>query len=155
MIRPSVAGSAAVPDRVVGALAAETGCSSTGDGDRDPVRAGSHPGGFVDGEVVDDVAAAASDGGSQGWGFGGGGHLLVVQMRPQVAGAIGGIAQDLGALGLAVEKPGGGFGVAAVAGGEVVAGDEAGVGLAGDMGFVAVPVGVLGLVGVAGLGVQG
>ena len=77
-------------------------------------------------------------------------------MVTELPGAVGGVAQHLGPIGLVVDEATGGIGIGGVAGGEVAVGDQSRLeGLGGRMGFEAVAVGVRSLVGMAGLGIDG
>ena len=133
-------------------MAAEAGVSAGGDLHGDPGGACDRAGVLVDREVVEGVAALDSR--SQRRRFDHRGHLVVLEVLAQLPGAVRGVVEHLGACRLADQQPGGGLRVVGVAGGELARGDQPGVGLGGDVGFVAVPVGVLGLVHVPGLGVD-
>ena len=72
-------------------------------------------------------------------------HGFLLQVVTELPGAVGGVAQHLGAFGLVLDEVGGGGRVGGGAGGEVIVGDQAGLGLDGHMGLEPVPVGVGGL----------
>lgn len=138
--------------RAVGAVATEAGVAARGEMHSDTGGAGDGAGGLVDVEVVEGEALV--DRGTQRRRLDERWHLLVVEVVTELAGPVGGIAEDLGASRFVVDQVGGGFGVTDVAGTEIGVGDQAGVGLGCDMGLVAVAVGVLGLVHVPRLGIH-
>ena len=106
----------------------------------------------VDDEVVDVVAAG--DCRAKWSGLDDRGHLLLLEVRSQLTGAIGRIAEDLGACRLVLEQARRGFGVAEVRLTEMGGGDEAGVRFDRHVGFVAIAIAVGRLVHVAGLRVD-
>lgn len=108
---------------------------------------------FVDVEVVE--GEPALDGWSQRHRLDDRNHVVVVEVGPKLARPVGGVAEHFGAFGFAVEQVGCGFGVADVSRGEFHVGDDPGVGLGCEVGLEAVAVGVLGLVDVTRLGVDG
>ena len=124
-------------------MAAETGAAAGGDLHSDAGGAGDGPGILVDVEVIERVAVL--DGGPQRRRLDHRGHVPVLQVVAQLAGAVRGIAEHLGAGGLVVQQFGCRFGVTGVAGGELAVGDQPGVGLDRDVRLVAIPVGVAGL----------
>ena len=140
---------AAPPERAGGAVLGESGAPALVDRDGDSPGAGDRASGFVDLEVIEGVATPA--GAVQRHRFDGRCHLVLLEVLTQFAGAVGGVTEHLGAGWLAVEKARCRNGIAGVAGRELGGRDDAGLGLGGEMCLVAVPVGVLGLVGVAGL----
>ncbi len=76
-------------------------------------------------------------------------------MSAELAGAVTRIAEHFGAWGFVVEQAGGGVGVTNIARAEIALGDQTGLGLGSNVGLVAVAIRAAGLVGVAGLGVNG
>jgi len=70
----------------------------------------------------------------------------------ELAGGVGRVAEHLGPGPLVFDKARGGLGIAVLAGAETGGSDETGLGLGSDVGLVAVPIGVLGLVDMARLG---
>jgi hypothetical protein len=81
-------------------------------------------------------------------------HLLFYEVASELPGAVGSVAEDLGAGRLLRDEARRRIGVAGVASRQVGGGDDAGVRLGREMRLVAVTVGVLGLVGMAGLWVD-
>jgi hypothetical protein len=99
---PPICGGGAA--RLLGTAAAastEAGAAGVGDVDRLPGGAGHGPGAEVDVEVVECVAALHSS--PKRRRFDDGGHLVLLEVVAQFAGAIGRVAEHFGALGFAVE----------------------------------------------------